>query len=139
MCRTYTRVLTIASLALAVSTPAFAHVEYYDLNQGQQISDLTAAGKALVGNDLPISNPAYWNSTYQSSITSGETWADLGGTYASGTWSKSVHVVNLDSSGWTDGLRSNPNGGANLLGDSHFAFRQLSSRPGLDRQHHLHG
>jgi hypothetical protein len=108
-----------AGVWLAISVPAFAHVEYYDLNQGQQIGDLTAAGKAVGGNDLPLSNPAYWNSTYQQPITSGETWTNLGGSYASGTWSKSVHVTNLDSSGWTDGLRSNPNGGANLLGDSH--------------------
>jgi hypothetical protein len=106
-------------VGLLLSIPAMAHIEYYDLNQGRQIGDLTAAGKAVAGNDIPISNPAYWTSTYQSPISSGETWTSLGGSYASGTWGYKLHVTNLDSSGWTDGLRSNPNGGANLLGDSH--------------------
>jgi hypothetical protein len=34
-------------LVLGASQQVFAHVEYYDLNQGAQISDLTAAGKLL--------------------------------------------------------------------------------------------
>lgn len=111
--------LVAAAVAAALSASAAAHIEYYDLNQGRQIQDLTPAGKALVGNDLPITDPAYWNSTYQITKTSGETWTLLGGSYASGTWSIRVHVVNMDSSGWTDGRRNNPTGGANLLGDTH--------------------
>lgn len=99
--------------------PAIAHIEYYDLNQKKQIGDLTAAGKAIVGNDIPISNPVYWTSTYQSPTSSGESWGTVTGSYASGTWSTSVHIVTMDSSGWTDGLRNNPTGGANLLGDTH--------------------
>ena len=113
--------VTTVGVGLLLSIPAMAHIEYYDLNQGRQIGDLTAAGKTIAGNDIPISNPAYWTSTYQSPISSGETWTSLGGSYASGAWGYKLHVTNLDSSGWTDGLRSNPNGGANLLGDSHKA------------------
>jgi len=37
--------LGIALAVLGAGQQAFAHVEYYDLNQGAQISDLTAAGK----------------------------------------------------------------------------------------------
>ena len=110
--------LLLAGLSLAA--PAWADLNYYDLNQGKSIKDLTEAGKALFGNDLPISNPVYWNSTYQTATTQGESWISLGGSYASGTWGYSVHVSSLDSSGWTDGLRNNPTGGANLLGDTHF-------------------
>jgi hypothetical protein len=111
--------LAAGAAAAALSAAACAHVEYYDLNQGRQIRDLTAAGKALVGNDLPITNPVYWTPTYQTTKTSGETWTLLSGSYASGTWSIRVHVVNMDSSGWTDGRRNNPTGGAFLLGDTH--------------------
>lgn len=107
------------AVGIALSTPAFAHIEYYDLNQGRQIADLTAAGKAIAGNDLPLTNPLYWSSTYQNTISSGETWTLLGGSYASGSWSYRLHVINMDSSSWTDGLRNNPQGGANLLGDTH--------------------
>ena len=104
---------------LATALPALAHIEYYDLNQGKQIGDLTAAGKAVAGNDIPLSNPAYWSATYQSVTSSSETWTSLGGSYASGTWGYQLKVVNMDSAGWTDGLRTNPTGGAYLLGDSH--------------------
>lgn len=105
---------------LLLASPTWADLNYYDLNQGKSIKDLTAAGKALTGNDLPLSNAAYWNGAYQIETTQGETWSGLGGSYASGTWGYSLHVGSLDSSGWTDGLRSNPTGGANLLGDTHF-------------------
>ncbi len=111
-----------AALAMAgcgLSVPALSHIEYYDLNQGRQIADLTAAGKAIAGNDLPLSNPLYWNGTYQQFKTSGETWTALPGSYASGSWGYTLKVVNFDSSSWTDGLRTNPTGGANLLGNSH--------------------
>ncbi|HTO49629.1 MAG TPA: PEP-CTERM sorting domain-containing protein [Burkholderiales bacterium] len=106
-------------MGFAGTSPVGAHIEYYDLNQGRQISDLTAAGKAVAGNDIPLSNPAFWNSTYQTPTSSMETWASLGGSYASGTWGYSVTVVNMDSSSWTDGLRTDPQGGNFLLGDTH--------------------
>lgn len=104
---------------LAAPLSAFAHIEYFDLNQGRQIGDLTAAGKAITGNDTPLSNPAYWNATYQSATSSSETWTSLGGSFASGTWGYQLRIGTMDSSGWTDGLRTNPTGGANLLGDTH--------------------
>jgi hypothetical protein len=109
----------LTGLGLLVSAPAWADLNYYDLNQGKSIKDLTAAGKALLGNDLPINNPTYWNDTYQSGTTQGETWTILGGSFASGTWGYQLWVASLDSSGWTDGLRTNPKGGAKLLGDTH--------------------
>jgi hypothetical protein len=96
-----------------------AHVEYFDLNQGKQILDLTAAGKVIAGSDIPLGNPADWTTANQSTVASGATWTNLGGSYASGSWGYSVHVTNLDGGGWTDGTRSNVNGGLNLLGDSH--------------------
>ena len=108
-----------AAIMCALVESAGAHIEYYDLNQGRHILDLTAAGKAVRGNDLPISNPAYWTSTYQTAQSAGETWTSLGGSFASGTWGYSVRVVDMDSSAWTDGLRNNPTGGSNLLGDTH--------------------
>jgi len=104
---------------LAATLPAIAHIEYYDLNQGRQIGDLTAAGKAVAGNDIPLSNPAYWSANYQSVTSSSETWTSLGGSFTSGTWGYQLKIGTMDSSGWTDGLRTNPTGGANLLGDSH--------------------
>jgi hypothetical protein len=108
-----------ALLGFAGASPVGAHIEYYDLNQGVQIGDLTAQGKAVAGNDIPLSNPAFWNATYQTATSSGETWTSLGGKFALGTWGYSVSVVNMDTSSWTDGLRTNPQGGAYLLGDTH--------------------
>jgi len=108
-----------AVLSAAIAPPAQSHIEYYDLNQGRQIADLTAAGKAVAGNDIPLTTPAYWSATYQTPISSGETWTSLGGSFASGTWGWSVRVTNFDSAAWTDGLRRDPNGGAYLLGDTH--------------------
>lgn len=109
----------LAVVAALSASSAQAHIEYYDLNQGRQIRDLTAAGKAIAGNDIPLADPAHWSATYQTTMSSGETWTSLGGSFASGTWGYSVKVVNLDSAAWTDGLRSNPAGGAFLLGDTH--------------------
>ncbi len=81
--------LMLASALLGLSQQALAHVEYYDLNQFAQITDLTQAGKtastAQYGDgtgtpdavralnqtilkqlDLPLNDPAKWNGTYQS-------------------------------------------------------------------------
>ena len=92
--------ITVALLGL--SQQALAHVEYYDLNQGAQIADLTAAGKtastaqygatsaavvALGGiaanglgvisdqSDRPLNNTALWNTTNQA-YTGVGTWAN---------------------------------------------------------------
>lgn len=109
----------IVAVALGASAPAFAHIEYYDLNQGLVIENLTDAGRAIAGNNIPLSNPAHWTVANQSSGDKGETWTSLGGSYASGSWGWKLDVIDLDSSSWTDGLRNDPAGGANLLGDSH--------------------
>lgn len=111
--------LSVVMLGLLLCTNANGHIEYYDFNQGKQINDLTAAGKSLVGNDHPIDNPANWTAQYQTTMSSGEAWTNLGGSYTSGTWGYKLKVVNIDSSGWTDGLRTNPSGGAYVLGDTH--------------------
>lgn len=113
------RARAAAAALVAFASPGWGHIEYYDLNQGRQIRDLTPAGKTAAGNDIPLTNAAYWTSTYQTTMSSGETWISLGGSFASGTWGYSVRVVNFDSSAWTDGLRSNPTGGSYLLGDTH--------------------
>jgi len=113
------RVLAAAASLAAAAGASWGHIEYFDLNQGRQIRDLTDAGKAVAGNDIPLSNPSYWTSSYQTGMTSGETWTSLGGSFASGTWGYSVRIINLDSASWTDGLRNNPAGGSFLLGDTH--------------------
>lgn len=108
-----------ALCALVYGGHAAAHYEYFDLNQGVQVAGLTADGRALVGNDLPITDPAFWTARYQSLTSSGETWSNYTGSYESGYWTRSLHVVNVDSTGWTDGQRTDPAAGAFLLGDSH--------------------
>lgn len=159
MKKTITCQAGIATLSLLTSTQGTAHVEYYDLNQGIQISDLTAAGRALhrttpspagsgpaggvspagtpIPSSLPISDPTYWTTAYETPMESSETWHILTtpkttggslqkatgvetGSLDSGTWSQSLHVTNLDSSGWTDGLRTDSTTNHRyLLGDSH--------------------
>jgi hypothetical protein len=117
----HTPTLGLMTIVLAMAWPARADIVYYDLNQGRKIGTLTPAGKTLMGNNIPIGDPAYWTSAYQhvESNAPGESWSSLGGSYASGTWGYRLHVNNTDSSAWTDGLRTNPAGGANLLGNSH--------------------
>ncbi len=143
---------TIVAAALAgaglfsLSAPAFAHVEYYDLNQGRRIGDLTAAGKVksteqygttpaavlAMGNsaanglgtlsaqsDMPLNNPAYWNSTYQSYIAAGS-FSNLSYNAATGSGTARVVVNDVTDSGWGAGTKA-------TLGDSHrvdfFNFR----------------
>lgn len=115
----------------AVTIPVMAHIRYLDLNQNLRIRELKPAGIALVGNNVPISDPAYWNTTYQTPQASTEVWGSVTGSYASGTWSTSVLVKTLDSSSWTDGLRTDPDGGANALADSHtFVFANFHLKDG---------
>lgn len=134
----------ISSLGLiSMATPALAHVEYYDLNQGAQIGDLTAAGKAASTaehgstpsaalalanaangistlssqSDLALSNSAQWNSTYQSYTGVG---AFSGVVYTPTFSSATVNVNDVTDFGWGAGTNS-------TLGDSHkvdfFNFR----------------
>lgn len=111
--------------ALGFSPLAHAHVNYYDLNQGAQILDLTAAGKlvsqaeynAASPQDLPLSNPAYWNATNQAYTGAGSFSAVSYGATAGGA---TVDVNDVTSFGWSDGTKA-------TLGDSHkvdfFNFR----------------
>ena len=134
--------ITVALLGL--SQQALAHVEYYDLNQGAQIGDLTAAGKtastaqygftpagvvALGGiatnglgaistqQDLALSNQSQWNATNQSYTGVG---SFTGVTYTSTSSSATVDVNDVTDFGWGNGTKA-------TLGDSHkvdmFNFR----------------
>jgi hypothetical protein len=150
-----TPTLVAAALAgaglLVLSFPSFAHVEYYDLNQGRRIGDLTAAGKVksteqygstpanvvALGNSaanglgalssqsaMPLNNQAYWNGTYQSYINAG-TFSNL--SYDASTGSGTAHLVVSDvtDSGWGAGTQA-------TLGDSHrvgfFNFRLATTQ-----------
>ncbi len=116
----------LALAGLGAATPSFAHIAFYDMNQGQVIESLTPAGKVIAGNNLPLSNPAHWTPAYQNS-TDGGIWTSLGGSYASGTWGYEVIAGNMTSSSWTDATRTavpdtNPGGAPYYaLGDSHEA------------------
>ncbi len=119
-------------------------VEYYDLNQGAQINDLTAAGKtastaqygstpagvvALGGKsanglgiistqqDLALSNQSQWNTTNQSYTGVG---SFTGVTYTPTYSSATVNVNDVTDFGWGNGTKT-------TLGDSHkvgmFNFR----------------
>ncbi len=132
------KICLVASVTLlGLSGQALAHVSYYDLNQGAQISDLTAAGKAastaqygetpaailslntdissLV--DLPLNDQAKWNSTYQAYSGYG-TFTDV--TYSPTSSTATVDVTDVTGSGWFAGTTAN-------LGNSHavdfFNFR----------------
>ena len=124
-----------AALLLAgVSAQALAHVEYYDLNQGKQIADLTADGKvastaqyganALVPgslingtSDRPLNYPAKWTAQFQSATTVGQ-FSNL--VYSAALSNVTVRVNDVTDRGWGDGTHA-------LLGDSHkvdfFNFR----------------
>jgi hypothetical protein len=133
--------------ALLASTPALAHIEYYDLNQGAHISDLTATGRtastaqygqtpadvlalngppradgiATVGisahPNMPLNNTALWNATNQVYIGGG-TFSGL--TYTPTASTATVDVNDVTDWAWADGTKT-------TLGDSHrvdfFNFR----------------
>lgn len=134
----------LAVALMGFGQQALAHVEYYDLNQGAQIGDLTAAGKtastaqygatpagvvALGGNaanglgvistqsDRPLNDPTTWNSAHQSYTGVG---TFTGVTYTPTSSSATVSVNDVTDFGWGDGTKA-------TLGDSHkvdfFNFR----------------
>ncbi|MFZ5504278.1 MAG: PEP-CTERM sorting domain-containing protein [Pseudomonadota bacterium] len=142
--------LVAAALAgagmFSLTLPAFAHVEYYDLNQGRRIGDLTAAGKiksteqygstpsavlALSNSAanglgvlssqsaMALNNPEYWNGTYQSYISAGA-FSNLSYNAATGSGTAHLVVNDVTDSGWGAGTQA-------TLGDSHrvgfFNFR----------------
>jgi len=107
---------------------AFAHIEYYDLNQGAQIADLTDAGKAIAGvqvgastpQDLPLVKSAYWTPAYQTYSGAGNF---TGVTYTPSHGGATAHVNDVSDFGWGAGTQA-------ALGDSHkvdfFNFRLAS-------------
>jgi hypothetical protein len=150
-----TPTLVVAALAgagmLSLSAPSFAHVEYYDLNQGRRIGDLTAAGKikstqqygstpaAVLALDnsaanglgglssqsaMALNNPEYWNGTYQSYISAG-TFSNLSYNAATGSGTAHLVVNDVTDAGWGAGTQAR-------LGDSHrvgfFNFRLASAQ-----------
>ncbi|MCC6707263.1 MAG: hypothetical protein IT492_06850 [Gammaproteobacteria bacterium] len=114
---------------------AGAHVQYYDLNQGRQISDLTAAGKLKstlefgknpkvaslrtvnVTSDRPLRNKSLWTSTYQLRTGAG-VFSRV--KYSARQSSAAVNVNDVTDWGWGAGTQK-------TLGDSHkvdfFNFR----------------
>ncbi len=129
--------LAVGVALLGLSQQALAHIEYYDLNAGFQVGDLTAAGKAastaeygptsaavtalnpnIVSTvDLPLSDPAQWNATYQSYPGNG---TFTGVTYTPSASAATVDVYDVTGAGWLKGTQA-------TLGDTHavdwFNFR----------------
>ncbi|MEI6335939.1 MAG: hypothetical protein WCS87_15370 [Methylococcaceae bacterium] len=139
--------LGVSTALLCLSQQAQAHVEYYDLNQGAQIGDLTAVGKAasttqygstpttvlslnaspasngisagkISGQqDLALKNASDWNATNQAYTGVG---SFTGVTYTPTSSSATVNVNDVTDFGWGAGTKA-------LLGDSHkvdmFNFR----------------
>ena len=132
---------------LALSQQAQAHIEYYDLNQGAQVSDLTAAGKTAsttqyganpvvtgggvsgatnTSSDRPLNNTALWNAGNQN-YTGVGSFSNAAINTASQTFtgnqfynSNTVQVNDVTDFGWGAGTQS-------TLGDTHkvdfFNFR----------------
>lgn len=125
----------LAALLLAgVSAGALAHVEYYDLNQGKQIADLTAAGRlastaqygangvpagSLINgiSNRPLNDVAQWTAQFQSATSVGQFTNVL---YSAALSTATVRITGVTDRGWGDGTRA-------VLGDSHkvsfFNFR----------------
>ena len=127
------RALT-ALLLSGVGVEALAHVEYYDLNQGKQVADLTAAGKvastaqygangvpagSLINgvSNRPLNDVALWTAQFQSTTSVGQFSNVL---YSDALSTATVRVNDVTDRGWGDGTRA-------VLGDSHkvgfFNFR----------------
>lgn len=114
---------------------AHAHVQYYDLNQGRQVSDLTAAGKSKSTleygknpkvpalrtinqqSDRPLKKKNLWTSTYQVYTGVG---VFTNRKYTSKLSTATVRVNDVTDWGWGAGTQK-------TLGDSHkvnfFNFR----------------
>ncbi len=130
----------IVVVLLGISQQALAHIEYYDLNQGLQIGDLTTAGKIVstaqyganpvvtgagVGaatntkSDRPLNDPTQWIAPNQAYTGVGNF---SGVTYdpATGVGTATVTVNDVTDYGWGDGTTA-------TLGDTHkvdfFNFR----------------
>lgn len=143
--------LLVGAGMLTLPVVAHAHVEYYDLNQGKQVADLTAAGKvksteqygatpatvmALSGStanglgtlssqsDRPLNDTSYWNNTYQAYGGAGS-FSNIAYNAATGSGSATVVVDDVTAAGWARGTKA-------TLGDSHtvdfFNFRLTTAQ-----------
>ena len=125
------------SALLGLSQQAGAHIQYYDLNQGKQISDLTPDGKAAstaqyganpvvlppgvgvlsTASDRPLNNSALWNASYQVYTGVGNF---SGVTYSPDSSTAKVVVNDVTDWGWGAGTQA-------ALGNTHevdfFNFR----------------
>lgn len=145
--------ILFALILIAYSQQSFAHVEYYDLNQGKQITDLTSAGKSAsttqyganpsssisgltTGSDRPLQDSRLWNSNYQTyssvgSFTNRQVSTNPDFSDAIFYLANEVDVDDVTDWGWADGTWGNVSHtsptGTGLLGDSHkvdfFNFR----------------
>ncbi len=131
------------------SQQTHAHVHYYDLNQGVQISDLTALGKIAstaqygqtppavltlnsntqangIGiispnSDRPLNDTQFWNDAYQSPAYGVGNFTGV--TYTTSSSTATVNVNDVADYGWANGTWITSPGGSGsvpqLLGDSH--------------------
>lgn len=130
---TITRFAALVLLSSA-STEALAHVEYYDLNQGKQIANLTAAGivasttqygvnppvpgsSGIGASDRALNDVSQWTEQFQSTTNVGQF---SGVQYGDVLSTATVLVNDVTDGGWGAGTRA-------TLGDSHkvdfFNFR----------------
>lgn len=128
--------ISSACLLACLAQPVLAHVEYYDLNQGVQIGDLTSAGKSAstaqyganppvtgaginvnTTSDRPLNDPGQWTGVYQVYTGVG---SFSGVQYTEDASSATVNVNDVTDWGWGDGTHT-------TLGDTHkvdfFNFR----------------
>lgn len=127
----------MAAVLTATSVGAAAHVEYYDLNQGVQVRDLTAAGRAVstgqyganpvfsgpgatglvTTSNRPLINATSWTAANQITTTVG---AFSNVAFSAALSTATVRVDDVTDNGWGAGTRA-------ILGDSHrvdfFNFR----------------
>lgn len=126
-----------AAALTVVSVSALAHVEYYDLNQGVQIRDLTPAGRVVstaqyganpafsgagatglvTASNRPLTDPGSWTNANQITTAVGS-FSDV--QFSAALSTATVLVNDVTDNGWGAGTRA-------ILGDSHrvdfFNFR----------------
>lgn len=118
-----------ALVCLGIAVTASAHVQYYDLNQGRQIADLTPAGKskstreygqnpAVAGitglnrlSGRPLMDKRLWTRTYQVATGAG---SFSGVKYTPTLSTATVNINDVNDWGWAAGTQP-------TLGDSHEA------------------
>ncbi|MGE0859767.1 MAG: hypothetical protein AB7I01_10965 [Gammaproteobacteria bacterium] len=114
---------------LALAATAAAHVQYYDLNQGRQVADLTPAGKSKSTKEYglnptvrgitglnrnsarPLIDKRLWTRTYQVTTGAGKF---SGVKYTPTLSTATVNINDVNDWGWAAGTQP-------ALGDSHEA------------------